>query len=134
MLITSHVFSKSAKIIEKKQLSFNPFLCSELKTDHLRINEQNECLIIQKLNNTYAIKSNDYDKNTWHRPQIIKYLNNENGNKIITHSWNNVVQWGDESNKQPFSHLAVLNINNLDNLFTSKEEINSNKNSLLVRL
>ena len=118
LLITSHVFSKSAKIIEKKQLSFNPFLCSELKTDHLRINQQNECLIIQKLNNTYEIKSNDYDKNTWHRPQIIKYLNNENGNKIITHSWNNVVQWGDESNKQPFSHLAVLNINNLDDLFT----------------
>ena len=56
-LITSHVFSKSAKIIEKKQLSFNPFLCSELKTDHLRINQLNECLIIQKLNNTYEIKS-----------------------------------------------------------------------------
>ena len=61
LLITSHVFSKSAKIIEKKQLSFNPFLCSELKTDHLRINQQNKCLIIQKLNNTYEIKSNDQD-------------------------------------------------------------------------
>ena len=133
-LITSHVFSKSAKIIEKKQLSFNPFLCSELKTDHLRINQLNECLIIQKLNNTYEIKSNDYDKNTWHRPQIIKYLNNVNGSKIVTHSWNNVVQWGDESNKQPFSHLAVLNINNLDNLFTSKEEINSNHLTLPLSL
>ena len=133
-LITSHVFSKSATIIEKKQLSFNPFLCSELKTDHLRINQLNECLIIQKLNNTYEIKSNDYDKNTWHRPQIIKYLNNVNGSKIVTHSWNNVVQWGDESNKQPFSHLAVLNINNLDNLFTSKEEINSNHLTLPLSL
>ena len=51
LLITSQVFSKSAKTIEKKQLSFNPFLCSDLKTDNLRINQQNECLIIQKLNN-----------------------------------------------------------------------------------
>ena len=120
LLITTEVFSKSVNIIENQILNFKPFSCSELKTDNLRINQQNECLIIQKLKNTYHIKSNDYDKNTWQSPQIIKYLNNDEGGKIITHSWNNVVQWGNESDKQPFSHLVVLDINDLDNLLSSK--------------
>ena len=52
LLITTEVFSKSVNIIENQKLNFKPFLCSELKTDNLRINQQNECLIIQKLMNT----------------------------------------------------------------------------------
>jgi hypothetical protein len=92
----------------------------------LRVNDDSNCVIIQKLSNAFEIKSNDFDKNTWQSPQIIKYLDNKDGGKIIAHSWNNVVQWGNESDQQPFSHLVVLNINDLDNLLSSKSEIQSN--------
>ena len=92
----------------------------------MRVNEDSNCVIIQKLSNAFEIKSNDFDKNTWQNPQIIRYLDNKDGGKIIAHSWNNVVQWGNESDQQPFSHLVVLNINDLDNLLSSKSEIQSN--------
>ena len=134
LLISTQVSSKPVKIIENQKLSFKPFLCNDLKTENLRINQQNKCLIIQKLRNTYQIKSSDFDKNTWQSPQIIKYLNNEGGGKIITHSWNNVVQWGNESNDQPFSHLVVLDINDLDNLLSSESEIQSNHLTLPLSL
>ena len=52
--------------------SFEPFKCEKLKTDFLRLNNLNECLIIQKLSNQYEVKSADFDTNTWNRPQMIK--------------------------------------------------------------
>ena len=44
-------------------------------------------------------------------------VDNKDGEKIVAHTWNNVVKWGEKSNKQPFSHLAVLEIPNLNNIF-----------------
>ena len=126
LLSSAPSFSKSVNIIENSEVIFNPFKCNELQTEYLRVNDDSNCVIIQKLSNAFEIKSNDFDKNTWQSPQIIKYLDNKDGEKIIAHSWNNVVQWGNESDQQPFSHLVVLNINDLDNLLSSKLEIQSN--------
>ena len=126
LLSSATSFSKSVNIIEDSEVIFNPFKCNELQTEYLRVNDDSNCVIIQKLSNAFEIKSNDFDKNTWQSPQIIKYLDNKDGGKIIAHSWNNVVQWGNESDQQPFSHLVVLNINDLDNLLSSKSEIQSN--------
>ena len=134
LLSSAPSFSKSVNIIENSEVIFNPFKCSELQTEFLRNNDNNNCFIIQKLSNAYEIKSNDFDKNTWQNPQIIKYLDNKDGGKIITHSWNNVVQWGEKSNKQPFSHLVVLDINDLNTLFSSKLEIKSNHLTLPLSL
>lgn len=117
--------SKS-ETLDGKIINFEPFACSELSTERKRINNKNECVIIQKLSNKYEVKSHDHDKNTWNRPQIIKFLDNKDGSKIIAHSWNNVVNWGDQSNKQPFSHLVVIDIKNFDNLFNSNSLVNSN--------
>ena len=131
---TTQIYSKPAEIIQNKEEVFIPFKCENLQTDFLRINDKNNCVIIQKLSNSFEVKSNDFDKNTWQSPQIIKYLDNKDGGKIITHSWNNVVQWGEKSNKQPFSHLVVLNINDLNTLFSSSLEIKSNHLTLPVSL
>jgi len=102
---------------------FAPFDCRKLKTEHLRINNRNNCLIIQELNNQYEVKSHDVDPNTWNRSQLIRYIDNTDGEKIIAHTWNNVVEWGQNSNKQPFSHLVVIDIPNIDEIF----EINLNQ-------
>ena len=123
LLCTFPTFSKSVNIIEDSEVIFNPFKCNELQTEYLRVNDDSNCVIIQKLSNAFEIKSNDFDKNTWQNPQIIRYLDNKDGEKIIAHSWNNVVQWGKESDQQPFSHLVVLNINDLDNLLLFLEKI-----------
>ena len=131
---TTQIYSKPAEIIQNKEEVFIPFKCENLQTDFLRINYKNNCVIIQKLSNSFEVKSNDFDKNTWQSPQIIKYLDNKDGGKIITHSWNNVVQWGEKSNKQPFSHLVVLNINDLNSLFSSTLEIKSNHLTLPLSL
>ena len=37
--------------------SFKPFDCSKLETEYLRINNRNDCIIIQELSNKYEIKS-----------------------------------------------------------------------------
>ncbi|MDB3905757.1 hypothetical protein N9354_00415 [Alphaproteobacteria bacterium] len=134
LLCTFPTFSKSVNIIEDSEVIFNPFKCNELQTEYLRVNDDSNCVIIQKLSNAFEIKSNDFDKNTWQSPQIIKYLDNKDGGKIIAHSWNNVVQWGEKSNKQPFSHLVVLDINDLNSLFSSTSEIKSNHLTLPLSL
>ena len=131
---TTLIYSKTADIIKNKEEVFEPYKCNELKTEFLRNNESNSCFIIQKLSNVYEVKSNDFDKNTWQSPQIIKYLNNNDGGKIITHSWNNVVKWGEESNKQPISHLVILHVDDLNSLFSSKSEIKSNHLTLPLSL
>ena len=77
-----------------------------IEHERFRINDKNECVIIQKLSNKYEVKSYDYDQNTWNKPQILEFLNNKDGAKIIAHSWNNVVKWGEQSNKQPFLTLS----------------------------
>ena len=127
LLFSFESLSKSkTETLDAKLTNFDSFDCSELNTERFRINDQNECVIIQKLSNKYEVKSYDYDQNTWNKPQILEFLDNKDGAKIIAHSWNNVVKWGEQSNKQPFSHLVVIDINNLDGLFNDDSEVNSN--------
>ena len=127
LLFSFESLSKSkTETLDAKLTNFDSFYCSELNTERFRINDQNECVIIQKLSNKYEVKSYDYDQNTWNKPQILEFLDNKDGAKIIAHSWNNVVKWGEQSNKQPFSHLVVIDINNLDGLFNNDNEVNSN--------
>ena len=124
LLVPSLSWGDESVKTEASLNSFEPFKCEKLKTDFLRLNNLNECLIIQKLSNQYEVKSADFDTNTWNRPQMIKYVNNSDGEKIIAHTWNNVVKWGEKSKKQPFSHLVVIDIPNLDKLFEiSKSEL-----------
>jgi hypothetical protein len=116
---------------ESELKSFAPFDCRKLKTEYLRINNQNDCLIIQKLSNQYEVKSHDVDPNTWNRSQLIRYIDNRDGEKIIAHTWNNVVEWGQSSNKQPFSHLVVIDIPNLNKIFESNfSQLSSNHYTL----
>ena len=37
--------------------SFKPFNCNKLETEYLRINNLNDCIIIQELSNKYEVKS-----------------------------------------------------------------------------
>jgi len=102
-----------------EQQLFKPFDCKKLKTKYLRVNDLNNCVIIQELSNAYEIKSHKVDPNTWNRSQLLRYLDNKNGDKIVAHTWNNVVKWGESSNKQPFSHLAVIDVPGLSEIFES---------------
>ena len=118
---TSSQTSADKQNLKSEIKSFKPFLNVEnYKTEHLRINNRNDCLIIQELSNKYEVKSHDVDPNTWNRSQLLRYIDNKDGGKIIAHTWNNVVKWGDSSNKQPYSHLAVINIPSLDKIFENK--------------
>ena len=114
------------KVINE-DITFKPFNCEQIKSEFIRTKSENSCLIIQKLENQYEIKSNEHSINTWNSPQLLKYIDNKDGNKIIAHTWNNVVEWGKQSDKQPFSHLVSLNLENLDDLFKSDNlELKSN--------
>ena len=101
--------------IENK--TFKPFDCSKLETEHLRINNRNDCLIIHELSDKYNVKSHDVDPNTWNRPLLLRHIINNDGEKIVAHTWNNVVKWGESSNKQPLSHLIVIDIPDLSELY-----------------
>ena len=115
------------KILSSEKKNFKPFDCKDLNTKHLRINKKNECLIIQKLNNKYKVKPQKIDPNVWNKPQLLRYLDDKSGGKIITHTWNNIVKWGGNSVKQPFSHLVIINVTDLKKLFKkSFEKISSN--------
>ena len=103
-----------------EQQSFKPFDCKTLKTKYLRVNNLNDCLIIQELSNEYEVKSHKVDPNTWNRSQLLRYIDNKDGEKVVAHTWNNVVKWGESSNKQPFSHLAVIDIPKVNEIFESK--------------
>ena len=48
-----------------------------------------------------------------------RYIDNKDGEKVVAHTWNNVVKWGESSNKQPFSHLAIIDISNVNEIFES---------------
>ena len=111
---------------ESEVKSFQPFECKKLNTDYLRVNNRNDCLIIQELSNEYQVKSHEVDPNTWNKPLLLRYIDNKDGEKIVAHTWNNVVKWGESSNKQPFSHLAVIDIPNLSKIFESNiNQLNS---------
>ena len=99
--------------------SFKPFDCKKLKTKFLRVNKQNNCLIIQELSDEYEVKSQKVDPNAWNMAQLLRYLDNKDGGKIVAHTWNNVVKWGESSNKQPFSHLVVIDVPDLNEIFES---------------
>ena len=110
-----------------ENIKFKPFKCNQIETEFKRSKSKNSCLIIQKLENSYEVKSNEHSNNTWNSPQLLKYINNKDGQKIIAHTWNNVVEWGKQSDKQPFSHLVSISLENLDNLFkTDNLELKSN--------
>ena len=107
------------KVIKVK-ISFKPFKCEQIQSEFKRTKSENSCLILQKLENHYEVKSNEHSINTWNSPQLLKHINNKDGNKIIAHTWNNVVEWGKQSDKQPFSHLVSINLENLDDLFKTE--------------
>ena len=114
------------KVINEK-ISFKPFKCEQIQSEFIRTKSENSCLIIQKLENHYQVKSHEHSINTWNSPQLLKYVDNKDGNKIIAHTWNNVVEWGKQSDKQPFSHLVSISLENLDDLFkTDNLELKSN--------
>ena len=123
-----------AENLKENKIKFKTISCENFPTEYLRINEKNKCLIIQKLSNEYEVKPNDYDFNTWNRPQIIRFLDNNDGAKIITHSWNNVVEWGAKSSKQPLSHLVILSVDNIKEIFSSQTEISSSHFTLPLSL
>ncbi len=111
---------------ESETKSFQPFDCKKLNTDYLRVNNRNDCLIIQELSNEYEVKSHEVDPNTWNRSLLLRYIDNSDGEKIVAHTWNNVVKWGESSNKQPFSHLVVIDIPKLSKIFESNiNQLNS---------
>jgi len=65
ILFSFESLSKSkTETLDAKLTNFDSFDCSELNTERFRINDQNECVIIQKLSNKYEVKSYDYDQNT----------------------------------------------------------------------
>ena len=68
-----------------EQQSFKPFDCKKLKTKHLRINNLNNCLIIQELSNEYEVKSHEVDPNTWNRSLLLRYIDNKDGEKITNY-------------------------------------------------
>tara|TARA_B100000925_G_scaffold21452_1_gene14568 strand:- start:403 stop:1986 length:1584 start_codon:yes stop_codon:yes gene_type:complete len=116
---------------ESETKSFQPFDCKKLETIYLRVNNQNDCLIIQELSNEYEVKSHEFDPNTWNRSLLLRYIDNSDGERIVAHTWNNVVKWGDSTDKQPFSHLAVIDISNLNKIFKSNLiQISSNHYTL----
>ena len=43
-----------------------------------RIKSENSCLILQKLENHYEVKSHEHSINTWNSPQLLKHINNIN--------------------------------------------------------
>jgi len=119
--------SFSGEKVINENITFKPFKCEQIKSEFIRIKSDNQCLILQKLENSYEVKSHEHSINTWNSPQLLKYINNKDGNKIIAHTWNNVVEWGKQSDKQPFSHLVSISLENLDDLFkTDNLELKSN--------
>ena len=86
----------SSEFVNTKSESkdFKPFNCNKLETEFLRINKRNDCLIIQELSNEYEVKSHEVDPNKWNKSLLLRYIDNKDGEKIVAHTWNNVVKWG----------------------------------------
>ena len=119
------------KPLNSETKTFKPFDCQKLDTEYLRINELNDCLIIQELSNEYRVKPQKVDPNIWNKPLLLRYLDNNADGKILAHTWNNIVEWGGNSEEQPISHLVVLEIPKFTSLFNSNpEQISSEHISL----
>ncbi len=52
------------KVINKK-ISFKPFKCEQILSEFIRTKSENSCLIIQKLENHYEVKSHEHSINSW---------------------------------------------------------------------
>ena len=122
--------SYSQDKVINENIKFKPFKCDQIKSEFIRTKSENECLIIQKLENSYKVNYQKYSNNTWNSPQLIKYINNKDGEKIIAHTWNNVVEWGKESDKQPFSHLVNISLDSLDTIRQSPNKSEGLKNEI----
>ena len=56
------------KIVDFEKKLFKPFDCQKLDTEYLRINDLNDCLIIQELSTEYLVKPHKADPNIWGTP------------------------------------------------------------------
>ena len=52
--------SASVQTSKSENKMFKPFDCRKLETEHLRINNRNDCLIIHELSDKYEVKSVSY--------------------------------------------------------------------------
>ena len=82
LLIFSTIFffclsAYSQDKIINENITFKPFKCNQIKSEFIRTKSENECLVIQKLENSYEVKHQKYSNNTWNTPQLIKYINNK---------------------------------------------------------
>ena len=114
--------NSKVKIVDFEKKLFKPFDCQKLDTEYLRINDLNDCLIIQELSTEYLVKPHKTDPNIWNKPLLLRFIDNNEGGKILAHTWNNIVEWGGISDEQPLSHLVVLETPNLLKLFDSNSE------------
>ena len=60
-----------------ENITFKPFKCDQIKSEFIRTKSDNQCLILQKLENSYEVKSHEHSINTWNSPQLLKYINNK---------------------------------------------------------
>ena len=67
--------SFSGEEVINENITFKPFKCEQLKSEVIRTKSENSCLIIQKLENHYEVKSHEHSINTWNSPQLLKYIN-----------------------------------------------------------
>ena len=58
------------KVINENTI-FKPFKCDQIKSEFIRNNSQNDCLIIQRLENSYEVKSHEHSINTWNSPCLL---------------------------------------------------------------
>ena len=118
-IANSQLYNESSVVepLNSETKIFKPFDCQKLDTEYLRINELNDCLVIQELSNEYRVRPQKIDPNTWNKPLLLRYLDNNAGGKILAHTWNNIVEWGGNSDEQPISHLVILEIPKLLDLF-----------------
>ena len=80
--------SYSGEKIINENVTFKTFKCEQLKSEFIRTNFENSCLIIQKLENHYEVKSHKHSINTWNSPQLLKYIEKWDSNKnlvIVSH-------------------------------------------------
>ena len=50
----------SGEKVINENVTFKPFKCDQLKSEFIRTKSENSCLIIQKLENHYEVKSNEH--------------------------------------------------------------------------
>ena len=68
LLLFSFNAYSDEKIINEN-ITFKPFKCEQIKSEFIRSKSENSCLIIQKLENHYEVKSHEHSINTSNSPQ-----------------------------------------------------------------